>query len=68
MTGLEELDEADIEDAIRRELEALDNLDLKNFEEFSDPKYEDTKTETFDKVGICCMLSVKNVVIYRLCS
>ena len=68
MTGLEELDEADIEDAIRRELEALDNLDLKNFEEFSDAKYEDTKTETFAKVGTCCMLSVKNVVIFRLCS
>ena len=49
MTGLEELDEADIEDAIKRELEALDGLDLKNFEGFSDLKYEDTKTKTFEK-------------------
>jgi hypothetical protein len=48
MTGLEELDETDIEEAIRLELAALDNLDLKNLESFSDAKYESSQTDLSD--------------------
>ena len=44
MTGLEELDEADIEEAIRRELDALQDSDLRNLESFSSAKYENTRT------------------------
>ncbi len=68
MTGLGELDEGDIEDAIRRELEALDELDLKNLEGFSDAKYENTATDlsdakTSETVGFCCMFLPENVAI-----
>ena len=48
MTGLEELDETDIEEAIRLELAALDNLDLTNLESFSDAKYESSQTDLSD--------------------
>ena len=44
MTGLEELDEADIEEEIRRELEALNELDLNSLESFSDSKHDSTQT------------------------
>lgn len=40
MTGLEELDEASIEEAIRLELEALDNLDLQHLESSDEIKYD----------------------------
>ena len=45
MTGLEELDEADIEEAIRRELDTLQDSDLRNLQSFSSAKYENTRTD-----------------------
>ena len=48
MTGLEELDEADIEEAIRRELDALEDSEFKNLESFSSEKYENTQTDLSD--------------------
>ena len=48
MTGLEELDEADIEEAIRRELDALEDSDLRNLEGFSSAKFENTQTDLSD--------------------
>ena len=48
MTGLEELDEADIEEAIRRELDALEDSEFKNLESFSSEKYENIQTDLSD--------------------
>lgn len=57
MTGLEELDEADIEEAIRRELETLDVSNLENTEGFSSSKHQKTRTDLsdYETVRALCM-------------